>query len=152
MYSTKRPFIQNLVFLLVLHFFAIEQSSIFTKSIEKVVFLLRQQFYIPYSKQKPMPFHILWSINLYEAVEKGAPHGQHDTHQGQALFEVEIKIFTFAISSKYFLICLRLGKTVKRNTRQKDLTFHVILRWLCYDLHACNFKLWTPGPHFSQWT
>ena len=111
MNSTKRLFIQNLVFLLVLHFFAIEQSF-FSKSIEKVFLFCSDSSFISLIRNKSQCLSTFYGPLIYMKLQKKekATHGQHDKHQGQTLFEVEIKIFQFATSLKYFLICLRLGK------------------------------------------
>ena len=80
MYSTKRPFIQNLVFLLVLHFFAIEQSSIFTKSIEKVFLFCSDSSFISLIRNKSRCLSTFYGPLIYMKLQKKEPRMGSTTH------------------------------------------------------------------------
>ena len=95
-----------------------------------------------------MPFHILWSINLYEAVEKEkSPHGQHDTHQGQTLFVVKIKIFTFVTSPKYFIICLKPNTSAHTNPTALQSGINVGPTFINFEFFSRPYSL-LKGPTF----
>ena len=80
MNSTKRPFIQNLVFLLVLHFFAIEQSSIFTKSIEKVFLFCSDSSFISLIRNKSRCLSTFYGPLIYMKLQKKEPRMGSTTH------------------------------------------------------------------------